>query len=290
MQQARFRALAALVLAMVIWGSTYAVTKDTIDDIPPLTLATLRYAVAALVLLPFAIRRGGLAALPHPVPWRTLILMGLTGIALYCAAFNLALVYASAAQGALVQALSPAAIAALALGFLHERLTWRRSVGIALSILGVALVVTASQPEAQAQNPVLGALLMFVTVLAWASYTVLAKRLAQSDEVVVAACVAMIGALLLLPGLALEWVIAPPAAIKPAGWLAILYLGAVCSAACYVIYSYALRHRDASEVGVYTNLVPIVGVAIAVLFLGETLLPLQVAGGAIALIGMWLSS
>jgi len=275
---------------MVLWGSTYLVTKEYIEAIPPSILATLRYAVVALILVPLARARGGLAALPRPVPWATLVLMGVAGVTVYYVAFNYAIYFASASQGALIQALSPAAIAAVARLQLRERLSTRRSIGIALSVIGVALVVSGPEPASGSRNAPLGALFMFVTVLAWATYTALAKRLAAVDEVVVAACVAVIGGALFLPGLALEWWFQGWPHISAGGWLGIVYLGAICSALCYVIYSYALRQLAASEVGVYANLVPIVGVALAVVFLGETLHPWQAVGGTVALIGMWLSS
>lgn len=285
----RTRALLALIAVLIVWGGTYAITKDTLERIPPLTLATLRYFAAALALLPFALVRGGLAALPRPIPWRTLAWMSLCGIALYSTAFNYALVHATASQGALIQALSPAAIAASAFFFLHEHLSLRRSLGIVLSVLGVALVVSVAPTQTEARHPFLGAALMALTVFAWSGYTVFAKRLARADEVVVAACVASLGALMMVPGMVLELWHRPFPAIAPSGWLAILYLGAVCSALGYVVYSYALRHRDASEVGTWTNLVPIVGVGTSVAFLGETLLLLQLLGGALALVGMWQS-
>jgi drug/metabolite transporter (DMT)-like permease len=56
------------------------------------------------------------------------------------------------------------------------------------------------------------------------------------------------------------------------------------------VYGFALRELDASLVGVYTNLDPIVGVVTAVLFLGEELYGGQIAGGLIAFVGMWLAS
>ena len=73
-------------------------------------------------------------------------------------------------------------------------------------------------------------------------------------------------------------------------WIAVLFLGVIASALAYIVYSFALRELDASLVGVFTNLDPIVGVLTAVLFLGETLHSGQVVGGVLALVGMWLAS
>jgi drug/metabolite transporter (DMT)-like permease len=94
--------------------------------------------------------------------------------------------------------------------------------------------------------------------------------------------------------------LAPPAMIEIAvrglgpisarGWIATIYLGALASAVCYLIYNHALRVLDAAQVGTFVNLVPLIGVISGVIFLGESLHPMAIAGGALILTGVWLSS
>ena len=74
------------------------------------------------------------------------------------------------------------------------------------------------------------------------------------------------------------------------GWLAILYLGGLASAASYLLYSRALRDIDASLVGTYINLSPVIGVVSGVLVLGESLTTFAIIGGVLVLVGVWLSS
>jgi drug/metabolite transporter (DMT)-like permease len=104
-------ALTGVVAVMIVWGSTFVVTKAAVHEIPPFTLAALRFAIAALVLSPVAITRGGLAQLPRPVAFGRLALMALTGVVGFTVLFNYALLYGSASQGALIFAFAPAAIA-----------------------------------------------------------------------------------------------------------------------------------------------------------------------------------
>jgi drug/metabolite transporter (DMT)-like permease len=73
------------------------------------------------------------------------------------------------------------------------------------------------------------------------------------------------------------------------GWLGMAYLGAGASGLAYMLYSAALRHVDASEAGVYTNLIPIVGVVTGMM-LGEPLSLRAIAGGLVVLVGVWLTS
>jgi drug/metabolite transporter (DMT)-like permease len=131
---------------------------------------------------------------------------------------------------------------------------------------------------------------MLAGVVAWAHYTVIAKRLAKADQVVVIAWVSILGTAMLLPLAAIELLQRPVPQPTVEGWLGTLYLGAVASAIAYVVYSWVLRELDASLVGAYFTLDPIVGVATAVVFLGEVLRRGQVVGGVIALLGMWLAA
>jgi drug/metabolite transporter (DMT)-like permease len=69
----------------------------------------------------------------------------------------------------------------------------------------------------------------------------------------------------------------------------ILYLGLLASAAAYLLWNHALTQVDAAFAAPFVNLVPIIGIALA-LILGETITPMQLAGGGIVGLGVWLSS
>lgn len=286
------RSLAIVVAAMVmvIWGSTFVITKAAAGDISPSTLAALRFLVAAAVLIPIALLRGNWRSMPKPMPWMTLLGMAFSGIATYTIAFNYALVEASATQGALIYALVPAAVAVTAVMFLGEKLSKGRVAGIVLSIVGVGLVVIGGEVDSNSPRPVLGALWMIAAVVLWAAYTVFAKRLAGADQVITIALISLFGMLMIAPLAALELAETPWRSPSLQAWGAVLFLGTAASALAYIAYGWALRELEASLVGALINLDPIVGVVTAVLFLGETLHGGQVVGGAVALAGMWLAS
>jgi drug/metabolite transporter (DMT)-like permease len=287
----RMMAFAALVAAMVIWGSTFVVTKVTMQEFPPVTLAFLRFAIASLFLLAFV---GGWRRAVHLRQrvslWR-LALLAATGFVFFTVALNYALVAGSAAQGAVIYALTPAVVAISAALFLRERLRRRRILGVVLSIGGaVAVALGGQQSLESAPAPILGAILMLWTVLLWGAYTVAAKQVADVDPLLLTFAMSGISALLLLPASAAELAMLGLAGVSSSGWLGALYLGIAASAACYALYHFALRELDASTVGVYTNIDPVVGVATAFLFLGERLSPAQAVGAAVVFAGMWLAS
>jgi drug/metabolite transporter (DMT)-like permease len=289
--RSRTAALAAIVLLMIIWGTTYIITKVAIREVPPLTLAALRFLITALVLLPFAIAAGGLKRLPKPFPILDIVSMAFTGFVLYYAFFNYALESASASQGALIQALIPVGVAITAVIVLKEKLSKMRTAGIALAVLGVAMIVLAGKSDSASPNPVLGAALMLFSVVAWSIYTVQVKRLADVEPTVLLTAIATVGTLIQLPLVAIELMQRPePLAITARGWASVVFLGAIASGFGLLVYNRALRLLDASLVGTYINLVPIIGVVSAVLFLGESLQGWQIVGSVLALAGVWLAS
>jgi drug/metabolite transporter (DMT)-like permease len=280
------RSILLLLLTMVVWGSTFVVTKELIQFWPPYTLAFVRVAIGSLVLLPMALARHRRDA---RLPWPTILFMGLIGVALYYITFNVAMVYTSASQGALVQSSIPAMTALVAVVWLRERASLLRWLGIALSVSGV-MIVFSGNTAGGSSSALLGNLLMFASVVCWALYTSLAKRVAAFDSLVITVCVMGSGALMLLPLATYEVATAGLQPLPWLGWAGVLYLGGVASGLAYLLYNASLRHLDASEVGVYTNLIPVVGVFTGVILLGEPLSMRAIAGGVVVMLGVWVTS
>jgi len=289
--QSHFASIVMLLVTMLIWGSTFVVTKGINDQVQPFTLAFVRVAIGAVVLLGCAwVRqaRGGPHARWSTLPWGTMITMALIGVVLYYAVFNYSLVYTSAAQGALIQSCIPAMTALVAVVWLREHASALRWTGIALSMVGVLIVFSGSAAQSGSAS-LLGSILMFVSSVLWGVYTSMAKRVATFDAIQVTAGIIGAGALMLLPLAGFEIAADGMPTVDMRGWLGMAYLGAGASGLAYMMYSAALKHVDASEAGVYTNLIPIVGVITGVL-LGEPLSLRAIIGGAVVLVGVWMTS
>jgi drug/metabolite transporter (DMT)-like permease len=184
--------------------------------------------------------------------------------------------------------------ALVAVLWLRERATGLRWLGIAMSVVGVLIVFSGSTTDS-GESTQFGNVLMFASVVCWALYTALAKRAAGFDSLVITAAVTGTGALLLLPAAAYEIITARAAgeALRPLplmGWVGVLYLGGVASGLAYLLYNTSLRHLDASAVGVYTNLIPIVGVLTGVVVLGDPLSARAIIGGLVVMLGVWITS
>ncbi len=276
---------------MVIWGSTFVVTKAAMREFSPFVLAFLRFAIASLCLLVALRGWRRVAALRHSVSFWQLAFLAVIGVAAFTVAFNYALVYGSASQGALIYAAIPAVVAICGALFLQERLHRNGRIGIALSIAGAIVIALGAAEQAEsAPAPLLGTLLMLLSVALWGAYTVVAKRAAHADQLALTFAVSALGAVALLPAVPIEYAVRGFATTSALGWAGVIYLGVLASAVCYGFYNFALRSLDASTVGVYTNIDPVVGVVCAFVFLGETLSPAQIAGALVVFAGIWLAS
>ena len=277
-------AILALIAANAIWGSTFVFTKPLLSSVSPLSLATLRFAVAVAVLWPLVLRSGR-----RPALGRLPALMGFLGVFLAYVCQNVGLEHTSAANAALIQGGIPVLTALLAAAALGERLTPPILAGLGFSLAGVAVVVLGGG-GGDLGIAAFGDALVLVSGLAMAAFLVVGRRVfATSDPLAVVAGVAFYGLLFLLPASAAE--LALGGVVRPDGrdLLGLLYLGAGASGLGFVLWAYGLRHLEAGRAAVFANLTPLVGVLLAVVALGEPLSSFHLVGSVLILGGVWIA-
>jgi drug/metabolite transporter (DMT)-like permease len=282
------RAVISLIFVMLVWGSSFSVTKVAVSEMPAVYFAFLRFSLASLILILASIARRKKTT--AKIPMGIVTLMGLTGVSFFYIFFNWSLKYTSASMGALLEGFIPIVIAITAAIFLKERLRTQQVLGILISVSGVILVGFVNVPSKYAPHPFLGNMLMIVCVFLWATYTILSKKVATYDPLLVITYTTVTGTLFLIPVLLVElhnrsWPIP-----TFSGWVSIIYLGAIGSALCYYLYNKALEQLSAAEVGNFLNLDPVTGAALAIIFLHEKIMLWQIVGCLLILTGVWLST
>ncbi len=279
-------AVFALLLAMVLWGSVFVATKEVLEGAGPFTVAAGRFAIGFAALLPLARREGFRVRIMFS---RTYLLFGFTGVFLAYGLQNLALVFTSAGSAALVVATQPAVMVLMGALFLGERLRVVRLLGIGLAMLGLLLVGVAAFGGGGA-GALLGDALMAVSVLAYGAYAVQGRVLGMEHPPALTTAAGFgAGLLFLLPCAAGEVFLDGAPELGARGWLALLYLGVVTTAATFLLWNYALRHLEAGAAGLYFSLVPVTGLGFAVLF-GGHVGPVELAGGGLAVAGVLLGN
>ena len=161
------RGIIALLLAILIWGSTLVISKIALEGMGAMTLTFGRFLIAYLLLFPLAARQG--YRIKQSFQWDILPL-GLTGVALHYTLQNIALLYTSAMSAALISAGGTFIITLTAILFLKERPTTLQLIGICVSVAGVILISLAEDPNPNSTNPLLGNLLFLLGTVAWSAY------------------------------------------------------------------------------------------------------------------------
>lgn len=283
-------ALISILIVVLIWGSAFTVSKIGVEELPPLFLALMRNAVASMVLLPFwlAVRKKAALKNPGPLPKGKIILLSLCGITFFYAFFNISLTYTGAAMGSLIQGIMPLVVVVPAAVFLKEKITGKIIAGILISIAGVLMVGFIGQQDQK--GSILGNVLMACSVCCWAAYTLISRSMIAYHPIPLTFFITVTGTLFLIPCALIEGWGKPLPEISNNGWMAIIYLGTLSSAISYILYNGSLQTLTAAQASNFLNLDPVIGSAIALIFLKESFSTLQFIGGGLVLAGVWLSS
>jgi drug/metabolite transporter (DMT)-like permease len=281
-----------MVAVASCWGGTFIAGRVLALAMPPLVAAAGRFVVAAALLLLLAWQReGGLPRLSGRQVLATLLL-GATGVFLYNLFFFGALARLPASRTALIIALNPIVTALAMALLLRERLGFTRWAGVLLALCGSAVVITRGDLSAALSESIgAGELLMFGGVCSWAAYTIVGRRALQGLSPIAATTYAALwGGLLLCLGAAWQWTDLRPEALGLGSALAIGYLAVFGTVLGFVWYYEGVKALGPARAAVFNNLVPVFGVALAAVLLGEQILLSMLLGGALVIAGVMLTN
>ena len=303
----------------IIWGTNYSIVKHAFREMDPQAFNAVRMALGSAVFLSiiFGLRRFGrrsvegpgeaeaspcetpssedsVASIFHsPAPitrndWLGLVGLGVVGHFFYQYLFISGLSQTSVANSSLMLAATPVAIALLSALLGQDRVSPLHWLGAALSLGGIYVVV--GDGAALGSSSLRGDVTMFGAVFCWAVFTLGARPLMKRHSPVGVTGVSMtIGTVLyvaaLMPHLlTVEW-----AQVSAATWGALVYSALFALCVSYTIWYAAVREIGSARTSVYSNIVPLVALATAVIFLGEPLGLTKSAGAAMVLIGVALT-
>lgn len=274
--------MAALVSAILLWASAFPAIRVSLTAYSPVEVAILRYLVASACLLVYALLKR--MPLPRRRDWPLISLCGLTGFTLYNVFLNAGELTVSAGMASFIISAEIGIIALLAWLFYSEKLTLSGWSGIALCVLGVAVISLAGNSSLRFS---IGALLVFMATLCISIYSVIQKPLLQHYTAIQFTTYAIwAGTLFLL-------FFAPSALITtlhaPVGpTLAVVYMGLFPGVIAYVAWSYVLSKMPASQAGSYLSLIPVAAMSIAWVWLREVPSSISLLGGVIVFCGVLL--
>ena len=285
-------AYAGLSLATVCWASAFIAGKVALAEMSPLAVGAWRYLVAALTLLPFALRARRLAPLRGVgLPFAVMILSG--GI-LYPVLFLMALQNTSATNTALLIALNPAFTTLLS-PLIGEHLDRRRLAGVGLALLGAVTVITKGELStltALAGNPLNhGDLLAVAAAGGWASFNLASRRVVSSLSPSVVNCTIYVtgcAAMFLLGAPEHPW--AQLSAASPWAIAAIVGMALPSSVIAGQLFLIGVGTVGVNRTVVFVYLVPVLTALLSTTILGESFRLSQAAGGTAVLAGVYLTT
>ena len=281
-----------LTLTTLFWSGNMVLGRAIREDVPPLSLAFWRWAIALALTLPLA--------LPHlraqwPLlkrAWVAVVVLGLLGVGGFNTLAYIALQYTAATNAVLLNSFIPIATIALSWAFLDKRLHGIEWFGVLLSLLGVTAIVARGDLATLAGLTLnIGDLWMLGAVFVWALYTIgLQWRPAGVDPMLLLAAFTCVGLIALAPAYVWEMMQGRQINATPTALAGIAYVGTLPGFLGYVFYNRAVGEVGASKASLFIHLMPVFGTLLSAVFLEEIPQRYHFAGIALIFTGIYLTT
>lgn len=281
--------IVAACCSSLLGGVSVVATRAVVGAVDPVVLASLRYGIGALCLLPLA--AAARAAWPARGDRAAAVALGILFFAAFAWLFNTALAYTTAARGSLALSTLPLLTLVIAALLRAEPLTGAKLAGVAVAMLGVAVALSGRLAGTVPPGAWRGDLIMIATALCGAFYNVLSRPyLKRYPALSWTACGMRSGT----AALALAIVLAPVPPHVPAAdlatWGPILFLGVAGAALTFWLWSYGLERTTPTRVAITVTLNPMVSMLLAPLVLQEGWSPRLFVGLAAVASGIALTT
>jgi len=311
----RFTRIDALLLLMAfIWGTNYSFIKSAFQELDPQAFNAVRMAIASAVFLIIILSLRLRPLHSHGQPnsmtsifqtparmtgrdWLELVGLGFVGHFFYQYFFIGGLARTTVANSSLMLAATPVVIALLSALLGHERISALHWTGAALSMIGIYIVVGhgvdlggQGLQGLQRLQGMTGDLMMVAAVVCWAVYTMGSRRLISRHSPVGVTGLSMaIGTLVYVPVMWPHVRLVRWGHVSAWTWIAVVYSSLFALGVAYTIWYAAVRQIGSARTSIYSNVIPLVAMATAVIFLSEPLGLSKVIGATAVLIGVALT-
>ncbi len=276
-----------LILAMILWASSFIALKLAFEVYDPWVVIFGRMATAGLCFLFLIPKFKGNTFRKEDLKY--FAFMVLCEPCLYFIFETYAVRNTTASQAGMVTAMLPLLVAVAASLVLHERVSRKTFAGFLTAIAGVFLLSVFSVPSDGAPNPGLGNFFECIAMVCAVGYNITLKKLtARYTPLFLTAVQAFAGSVFFLPFLFLPSV-SLPAEFIPVPGFSIMYLGVFVTLGAYGLYNYGVSRMPASQASAFVNLIPVFTVLLGWMILDETFTPVQYLASALVILGVFLS-
>lgn len=287
---ARRRTEFGLLALALIWGANFPIIKQALEELPPLAFNALRFPLASAALLGILVLGPGLS-LPRRADVPRILALGVLANVFYQLLFIYGLDRTTAGNASLLLSTTPVWTAILSSLAGHERIPTIAWLGLAGTVVGMALVVSGGGVGLDlGTDTIVGDVLIIVAAGTWAVYTVSARSLIHRyGSLPVAAWTLWVGTTVLV-------VIGAPAvfdtelsAVSGRAWFGVAYAGILAIGVAYALWNVGVRVLGNARTAAHQNLVPVVALTGAWILLGERPTAVQLFGAAVIIGGVTLT-
>lgn len=281
-----------LTLTALFWSGNFVLSRAIHTEIPPLALSFWRWVIALLILLPFVITSLKQQWSLLQSQWQRVVLLAITGISGFNSLVYLGTQYTSATNALLLNAFIPVLTILISWFFLHLHLARMQLIGVAISVLGVMVILSQGDWQTVTSlNFNRGDLFIFIAAACWALYTILIKDLDQNiNRITLLAVIIFIGILGILPFYLWEWLQSAPIVLSNEVIGSFIYVGIFPSILAVWFYNYGVAEVGPARASLFIHLMPVFGTLMSTFFLGENFYLYHVFGISAIFTGIYLST
>ncbi len=260
----------ALIIANIIWGGASPIFKFSLENIPPFTLAFIRFFFASFFFLPFVFKYR------HQINMRSVLEMSLTsffGITLNISAFFLGLKRTESINAPIIASAGPVFLFIMSVAFLKEKANKQLFGGMLIALLGVMVIILSPiflEGNGYVTGEVIGNLLFLLATFGSVFHIIINKHvLRQVHPILLTYFGFLFGAITFFPLMLVELQKWSFQSLNFNGWVGIVYGVLFSSALAYYLFNYAMAKVNAQEVGIFTYIDPIAAVILAIPLVNE---------------------
>jgi drug/metabolite transporter (DMT)-like permease len=275
-------------LATLLWASNIALGRALHDQIGPATLAATRFTIAAIFFILFRKKfiKDQSNKLLQRQDYLILLGMGFTGIFAFPTLMYLALNFTTATNALLVNGISPLATVILSALFLQEAIRFNLIIGTLTSLVGVGIVISnGSMTQLTSLDFNLGDMIVLFNVIIWGIYSILGRIATRRQSSLSATAYSIWSAIPFLVITSIFELHQSPPIISKELIIGILYIGIFTSVLAYLAWVDSIRLAGPNQAMAFYNMLPVYGIILSMLFLGEELTWFHLIGGALVVGG-----
>ena len=281
-----------LIFAVLFWSGNFIVGRGIHNEIPPITLAFWRWAIALLIILPFSLGQVIYQLDIIRRNWKILMVLAILSVTNFSMFIYMALKSSTVTNTVLINSMIPIFIVIVSWMGFKERITVRQGVGIALSLSGLMFIIANGNLSTLISVRFsTGDMWTISAGISWALYSVLLRKCPMElNPLSFLATLIIIGTLFISPFYFWEMSTGKTMNFNQASVGSIVYVALFASILAYIFWNRAIQIIGANRTGIFIHLMPVFSIILAIIFLDETLKGYHIIGTILIFTGIFLTT